>query len=93
MNRWCWTERCRMALSWTDLQALKVLAKAGPLGVTEPGMFDHGFTADILADLVRVGLATEAPETIKAHSQTIKSSTCGSRMPGVTRWPPQPDRF
>jgi hypothetical protein len=45
-------------------------------------MFAHGFTADILADLV--GLATEEPETIKAHSQTIRSSTCGSRMPGVT---------
>lgn len=61
-----------MALSWADLQALKVLAKAEPLGVTEAIMFAHGFTADILADLVGVGLATEEPETIKAHSQTIK---------------------
>ena len=61
-----------MALSWTDLQALKVLVKAGPLGVSEAGMFARCFTADILADLVRVGLATEEPETIKAHSQTTK---------------------
>jgi hypothetical protein len=61
-----------MALSWTDRQVLKVLAKAGPFGLTEATMFAHGFTADILADLVRVGLATEDPETIKAHSQTIK---------------------
>jgi hypothetical protein len=36
-----------MALSWTDLQALKVLAKAEPLGVTEAIMFAHGFTADM----------------------------------------------
>jgi hypothetical protein len=62
-----------MALSWTHLQALNVLAKAGPRGVTEAVMLAHGFTADILADLVRVGLATEDPETIKAYSQTIKT--------------------
>jgi hypothetical protein len=61
-----------VALNWTNLQALRILAKAGPLGVTEAVMFAHGFTADILADLVRVSLATEGPETTKAHSQTIK---------------------
>jgi hypothetical protein len=61
-----------MALNWSDLQALKVLAKAGPLGVTEALMLAHGFTTDMLADLVHVGLATEEPESSKPHSQRMK---------------------
>jgi hypothetical protein len=64
--------RCRMALSLTHRRALKVLAKAGPLGVTEALMLAHGFTTDMLADLVHVGLATEEPETSKGRGQTIK---------------------
>ena len=61
-----------MALNWSDLQALKVLAKAGPLGVTEALMLAHGFTTDMLAGLVHVGLATEEPESSKPHSQRMK---------------------
>jgi len=36
-----------MALSRTRCRALKVLAKAGPRGVTEVLMLAHGFTADL----------------------------------------------
>jgi hypothetical protein len=48
-----------MALSWTDLRALKVLAKAGPLGVTEALMLAHGFTTDMLALLIRPNYRNE----------------------------------
>jgi len=40
---------------WTHRRALKVLAKAGPRGVTEAIMLAHGFTADMQAGLVLVG--------------------------------------
>jgi hypothetical protein len=35
-------------------------------------MLAHGFTTDMQADRVHVGLATEELETSKGHGQTIK---------------------
>jgi hypothetical protein len=61
-----------MGLSRTHRRALKVLVKAGPRGVTEALMLAHGFTADMLAGLVLVGLATTQPETIQAGGRTIE---------------------
>ncbi len=61
-----------MKLSRTHRRALKVLANAGPRGVTEALMLAHGFTADMLAGLVLVGLATAEPETNKACGRTIE---------------------
>jgi hypothetical protein len=64
--------RCGMALSRTHRRALKVLAKAGPRGVTEAFMLAHGFTAEMLTGLVLAGLATTQPETIRAGGRTIE---------------------
>jgi hypothetical protein len=39
-------------------RALAILADAGPRGCTDQFMMAHGFTFDVLASLVRAGLAT-----------------------------------
>ena len=46
-----------MAVSGEQRRALRLLAGA-PLGATEAMMLAHGFTEQILARLVRDGLAT-----------------------------------
>jgi hypothetical protein len=54
--------------------ALGILADA-PRGLTEAMLMAHGFTTELLADLVRDGLATEQRESVKA----------GGRQTAVTR--------
>jgi hypothetical protein len=56
-----------------ELRALKTLADA-PRGIGEEMLVvAHGFSADVLADLVRNGLATVATETkMAARGLTIK---------------------
>jgi hypothetical protein len=51
--------------------ALGILADA-PRGLTESTMLAHGFTSEILASLVRDGLATAVSETLRAGDRTIK---------------------
>jgi len=51
--------------------ALGILADA-PHGLTESVMLAHGFTSEILASLVRDGLATARPETVKAGGRAIE---------------------
>jgi hypothetical protein len=48
-----------------------MLARA-PLGHTEAILVEHGFTAEMLADLVRDGFATAQPETAHAGGRTIE---------------------
>jgi hypothetical protein len=45
-------------------RALRLLA-GSPLGVTEAIMLAHGFTNELLDALVRDGLATATPETVR----------------------------
>jgi hypothetical protein len=43
-------------------RALRLLGASGPQGLALTAMHAHGFTIDILATLVRDGLATTEPE-------------------------------
>jgi hypothetical protein len=51
--------------------ALGILADA-PHGLTDGLMLAHGVTAKTIASLVRDGLATTRPETMKVGSTTIE---------------------
>ena len=51
-------------------RALRVLA-GGPHGCTEASMLAHGFKAELLAALVRDGLATTQPGTIRAGNRQV----------------------
>ena len=51
--------------------ALGILADA-PHGLTEGLLLTHGIATDTIASLVRDGLATARPETMKAGGQAIK---------------------
>src|SRR6202795_1531216 len=52
-------------------RALRLLAGA-PLGATEAMMLAHGFTDDMLARLVRDGLATASTGSIHAGGRSMK---------------------
>jgi hypothetical protein len=52
-------------------RALSLLA-GSPHGCTEAIMLAHGFTAELLVDLVRDGLATAAPGIMYAGKRPIK---------------------
>jgi hypothetical protein len=51
-------------------RALRLLA-GSPLGCTEAIMLAHGFTVELLVDLVRDGLATAAPGIMYAGKRPI----------------------
>jgi hypothetical protein len=59
-----------MAMNAKRHRALEILAGSS-LGVTEAVMLTHGFTIDLLVDLVREGLATATPETVHAGKRPI----------------------
>jgi hypothetical protein len=60
-------------------RALKLLA-ASPDGCTEAIMLAHGFTADMLAELARVGLTTATTER-SARCVECSSMTSTARPP------------
>ena len=49
----------------------------GPRGSTAAILMAHGFTAEMLAGLVRDGLATVASETVKAGGRAIEVGRVG----------------
>jgi hypothetical protein len=53
-------------------RALELLALAGEEGCTGARLFNHGFTVDILANLVWSGLATGHRETVRVGYRKIK---------------------
>ena len=61
----------KRSLSGEQRRALKTLAGAGLLGVTEAVLMAHGFPAEMQVGLVRAGLATVTTETIKAGGRPI----------------------
>jgi hypothetical protein len=61
-----------MSLTADQRQALGILADAGPRGCTESIMLAHGFKLTMLAELVRDGWATAAPEAVRASGQPIE---------------------
>jgi hypothetical protein len=58
-------------LSAEQRRALEILATAGLHGCTGAALFARGFTIDMLADLVRDGLATARRETLKVGKRKI----------------------
>jgi TolB-like protein len=60
-----------LPLSAEHRRALEILATAGLHGCTGAAMFARGFTIDMLADLVRNGLATARRETLKVGKRKI----------------------
>jgi hypothetical protein len=59
-----------MSLNAEQLQALELIA-SGPSGCTKGRMLANGFTVDMLADLVREGLATAHRGTVRAGGRAI----------------------
>jgi acyl-coenzyme A thioesterase PaaI-like protein len=55
-----------------QLRALTMLADAGFLGCTGATLLAKGFKIDMLADLVREGLATAHAETMRRGGRKIK---------------------
>jgi hypothetical protein len=60
-----------MSLSAEELQALELLA-GNPRGCTKGRLLADGFTVDMLADLVREGLATPQRGTLRVGGRTIR---------------------
>ena len=60
-----------MSLSAEQRQALELLA-AGPRGCTKGRLLADGFAVDMLADLVREGLATAQRETMRVGGRQIR---------------------
>jgi hypothetical protein len=66
-------ERAAARLAGYRRQALEILSGAGPRGYTTLlAQMAQGFTTDMLAGLVRDGLATAAPEPVMAGGRTIE---------------------
>jgi hypothetical protein len=53
-------------------RALAMLANAGQSGCADAFMMAHGFTVDMLAGLVRAGLATATPQRMRAGGRMIE---------------------
>jgi hypothetical protein len=62
-------------LSAEQRRALAVLAASGQIGFTDQLMMAHGFTFDLLANLIRAGLATA----------TLRRKQVGVRMIEVAK--------
>jgi len=60
-----------VAMSAERHRAPEILADSS-LGCTEANLLAHGFTTDLLVDLVHEGLATATPETVHAGKRPIK---------------------
>lgn len=75
-----------MNLTADQRRALALIATAGPRGVPESILIEvHGFTIELLVRLIGDGLATAAPEKVKAGGRTIDVTRVPSRMRGVWR--------
>jgi hypothetical protein len=51
---------------------LQSLSDAEPRGITETQWADHGFSGELLSDLVVAGLATMAGETVRIQDRAIE---------------------
>jgi hypothetical protein len=59
-------------LSLEGRRALEMLAASGPTGATEAIMLAHGFSAKLLASMVRGGLVTGATGTMRAGARLMQ---------------------
>jgi hypothetical protein len=60
-----------MTLTFDQREALRMLA-GSPRGSTESIMLAHGFAIGVLWDLVRDGLATAEPRTVRSGRRIIQ---------------------
>jgi hypothetical protein len=60
-----------MKLGADQRRALRLLADAKASGCTEALLLAHGFTAELVAGLVRAGWATAENERVRAGSRMI----------------------
>jgi hypothetical protein len=71
-----------MAMSAERHRALEILAGSS-LGCTEATLLAHGFTTDLLVDLVQEGLATATPERCRTAAAGTSAPRCSySRASG-----------
>ena len=61
-----------MTLSEEKRRALEMLADAGPRGSTFDMLIANSFPAEMLAELVRDGLAMMQGETVKVDERTVE---------------------
>jgi hypothetical protein len=61
----------RMKFTPDQTRALELLADS-PRGCTEAILLAHGFSIELLAELVRDGLATAEPERMRASGQPVE---------------------
>jgi hypothetical protein len=61
-----------MTVSEEQRQALETLADAGPRGSTLDMLIANGFPAEVLADLVRDGLAMMQGETVRVDERRME---------------------
>jgi len=74
------------AQSATDRRrALELLAGSARQGCTEAFLLAHGFTVDLLADMIRAGVATAQIERARAGGQTRVHITDAGRRALSTR--------
>jgi hypothetical protein len=57
-----------MKLTTDQMRALRLLNEAEPRGCTEAILLAHGFTRELLAGLIRDGLASKRPESLSAKA-------------------------
>jgi hypothetical protein len=71
-------------------RALELL-EASIDGCTEAIMLAHGFSIDMMVELINAGLATAKPERIVAGAATVTGEqSCGSRRQDGGRSPTSP---
>jgi hypothetical protein len=76
----------------TRRRALELLA-ASRDGCTEAIMLAHGFTVEMLVELVRAGLATAKAERVVAGGKTIAVARMADHRRCAVTWPPHSGAF
>jgi hypothetical protein len=71
-----------MTLSPEQRRALALLSAAGESGCTEHALIGHGFTLDMLAVLIRLGLAAVWSERILVGRTTVVVARMGITQAG-----------
>jgi hypothetical protein len=68
-----WGEDAQSQAHHDQRRALAAIASAGPRGATETLLVDgQGFAVELLVGLVRAGLASVAPETMRSGGRVVE---------------------
>ena len=78
----------RPLLTKDGRRVLELLVGSARQGCTEAFLLAHGFTVDLLADMVRAGFATAQIERVRAGGQPIEVTRVSKSAFGTKRtWP------